>query len=122
MGFDPKVLRATCEDAAPPDLELDFRPMFGGIMGYAAGRVFASLSDVGLALKLSGANREALLAIDGAKPLRYAPDQPPSKSYVVVPEAMLSDPAGLRTWMARSVSGLAPPTARRKRTPPRPRS
>jgi TfoX/Sxy family transcriptional regulator of competence genes len=81
MPHDPKLLQVICTKASPPDLELSFRPMFGGIMGYASGKVFASLSDVGLALKLTGADREALLAIPGSKPLQYEPDQPPSKSY-----------------------------------------
>ena len=103
---DPKVLQAILAEAAPPDLELTFRPMFGGIMGYAEGKVFASLSNVGLALKLAGSDREALLAEPGARPLRYEPDQPPSKSYVVAPEAMLSQPDVLRRWIVRSAAGL----------------
>ena len=103
---DPKVLQSILTEAAPPDLELTFRPMFGGIMGYAEGKVFASLSNVGLALKLAGADRDALLAEPSARPLRYEPDQPPSKSYVVVPEAMLSDPDVLRRWIVRSAASL----------------
>ena len=47
MAHDPKALQAILEKAAPPDMELAFRPMFGGIIGYATGKVFASLSDVG---------------------------------------------------------------------------
>jgi TfoX/Sxy family transcriptional regulator of competence genes len=115
MAHDPKALQTVLETAAPPDLELAFRPMFGGIMGYAGGKVFASLSDVGLALKLAGADRDALLATPGAGPLRYEPDQPPSKSYVVVPEAMLSDPESLRAWIVTSVGGLAPRTGQSRR-------
>ena len=103
---DPKVLQFVLTEAAPPDLELTFRPMFGGIMGYVEGKVFASLSNVGLALKLAGADREALLAEPGAHPLQYEPDQPLSKSYVVVPETMLSDPDVLRRWIVRSAAGL----------------
>ena len=110
---DPKVLQAILTQAAPPDLELSFRPMFGGIMGYADAKVFASLSNVGLALKLSGPDREALLAEPGARPLRYEPDQPPSKSYVVLPEAMLSNPDALRRWIVRCT---AAPPIRRERT------
>ncbi|WP_174301718.1 TfoX/Sxy family protein [Caulobacter sp. S45] len=117
MAHDPKALQIILETAAPPDLELAFRPMFGGIMGYAAGKVFASLSDMGLALKLVGDDRAALLAMAGAKPLQYEPDQPPSKSYVVVPEAMLSTSEPLRTWIVRSTSNLAAPGVRpRKQT------
>jgi TfoX/Sxy family transcriptional regulator of competence genes len=116
MAHDPKALQAIMEKAAPPDLELAFRPMFGGIMGYAAGKVFTSLSDVGLALKLSGEHRDALLAIEGSKPLQYEPDSPISKSYVVVPEAMLSDAHRLREWVSLSVAGLAPKRAPGRKT------
>jgi len=112
MAHDPKHLQAIVETAAPPDMELSFRPMFGGIMGYADGKVFASLSDVGLAFKLTGDDHIELSAAEGAEPLRYAPDQPPSKSYVVVPEAMLSDRDTLRGWIARSVAGLKPAAKR----------
>jgi TfoX/Sxy family transcriptional regulator of competence genes len=117
MAHDPKALQAICVRAAPPDLELTFKPMFGGIMGYAEGKVFASLSDVGLAFKLSGTDREDLLAIAGSKPLQYEPGQPPSKSYVVVPDAMLSDVASLRTWMSRCFAGLAPKSPHSRKRP-----
>jgi TfoX/Sxy family transcriptional regulator of competence genes len=80
--------------------------MFGGVMSYAGGKVFASLSDVGLALKLHGADREALLALEGAKPLRYEPDAPASKSYVVIPDDLLTDRDVLGGWIRRSVAGL----------------
>ncbi len=115
MAHDPKALQAILEKAAPPDMELAFRPMFGGIMGYATGKVFASLSDVGLALKLSGESRDVLLTVQGSKPLQYEPDQPPSKSYVVVPESMLSDFDGLRNWIVRSAAGVAPKSARSRK-------
>ena len=65
-----------------------------------------SLSDVGLALKMSGAARDELLAVPGAMPLRYAADQPLSKTYVVVPDAMLGDPETLGGWIARAAAGL----------------
>ncbi len=39
-----------------PDTELTFQAMFGGIGGKAQGRMFASLSDRGLALKLPKRN------------------------------------------------------------------
>ncbi len=109
------ALQAILTKAAPPDLELSFRPMFGGIMGYVDAKVFASLSDVGLALKLAGADREALLAEPGARPLQYEPDQPPSRSYVAVPDAMLSDPDSLRRWIVRSAAGLPSPRKAAKR-------
>lgn len=87
--------------------------MFGGLFAYADGKPFASLSDVGLALKFTGSERDALLALPGAAPLRYAPDQPASKSYVT-PQTMLSEPDELRSWVIRSVSSLPAKRARKR--------
>jgi len=106
MAHDPKQLQIILEAAAPPDFDVTFRAMFGGIMAYAEGKPFVSLSDVGLAVKLSGDAHAELLVVPGAKPLQYDPSQPVSKSYVVVPEAMLSDKDALRVWLARSAANL----------------
>jgi TfoX/Sxy family transcriptional regulator of competence genes len=117
MQHDPKSLQAVMEAASPLELELGFRPMFGGIFGYAAGQAFASLSNVGLALKMTGADHAALTEVPGVKPLRYEPDDPPSKSYLLLPDAMLSDPDSLRSWMARSAAGLKPKTKKPRKKP-----
>lgn len=108
MAHDPKLLQAMLTRAAPPDLEIAFRPMFGGIFAYADGKPFASLSNVGLAIKLAGSERDAMLALPGAAPLRYEPDDPPSKSYVLVPDTMLSEPDQFRPWLVRCVLSLHP--------------
>ena len=107
MSHDPKVLQTMLEAAAPPDLELRFKAMFGGILGYADEKPFASLSDVGLAFKLETlADHQALMDLPGAKALQYDASQPLSKTYVVVPEGMLDDKDVLRTWAVRTVAGL----------------
>jgi TfoX/Sxy family transcriptional regulator of competence genes len=117
VEHDPKELQAIVEAASPPDLELGFRPMFGGIFGYVAGQAFASLSNVGLALKMTGADHAALSAVPDVKPLRYEPDDPPSKTYLLLPEAFLSDPDSLRLWIARSATGLKPKTKKPRKIP-----
>ena len=99
------------------DAELTFKPMFGGVCAYKDGRVFASLSNVGLALKLPPDGQAALLAQDGARRLQYEPDAPPSKQYVVVPDAMQADPAALAVWLGASldyVLSLPAPKPKRK--------
>ena len=106
MPHDPKHLQTILQKAAPPDLELAFRPMFGGILAYVEGKPFASLFDGGLGLKLAGADHAEFSALPGAKPLQYEPNSPPSKSYVVAPEAMLADPMALRPWIVRGAAGL----------------
>jgi len=102
MAHVPSNLQKIIEGAASPELELEFRPMFGGISVYSGGRVFCTLSDVGLALKLAGNDHAALLKLKGAKPLQYEPSSPPSKTYVVVPVGMLKDRKALGAWLARS--------------------
>ena len=104
MASKPDKLRNIIESVASPELELRFRPMFGGIAVYSRGRMFCSLSDVGLALKLSGDEHAALLRVRGAKPLRYDASMAPSKSYVVVPAGMLKERKVLSAWIARSAA------------------
>ncbi len=117
MSHDPKTLQAILEAAAPPDMELRFRAMFGGIMAYAGEKPFASLSDVGLAFKLETAtDHAALMAEPGAKALQYDASQPISKTYVVVPEGMLKDRAALRGWVVKAVAGLKAKAPERKKT------
>jgi TfoX/Sxy family transcriptional regulator of competence genes len=118
--FEAKSLRARIEDVFGPrivELELSFRPMFGGITGYASGRNFVSLSNVGMALKLDAKDRAALLAVDGARPLQYEPGGPVSKSSVVLPDSILDDDRLLRDWLRRSIDycRAQPPKARRPR-------
>ncbi|MDE1147799.1 MAG: TfoX/Sxy family protein [Azospirillaceae bacterium] len=112
MAHDPKHL-ASIMAVATPDLELAFKPMFGGIMAYAGAKPFASLSDVGLALKLAGADHAALLALPGAKALQYDPSQPVSKTYVVVPDAMLDEAPALRDWIIRAADAVTRAEARK---------
>jgi len=113
MNYDPAVLQKILTIPELADFDLSFKPMFGGIMGYAGGKVFASLSNVGLALKMSGRDREALLALPGACALRYEPESAPSKTYVVVPESLHARPDELKIWVARSIAAL--PAAKPRR-------
>ena len=115
MAHDPRALQVILSAAAPSDLPLAFRPMFGGIIAYVEGKPFASLSDVGLALKCAGATHAALLGVPGAARLRYEPDSPESKTYVVVPEAMLADAGALRVWISRCAGELAAMPAKKGR-------
>lgn len=118
---DPNQLQRLVETTLGPeamDHGLTFRPMFGGITAYTMGRNFASLSNVGLALKLDRAARDELLAVPGARPLQYDPGGPVSKSSVVVPESFHEDTDALRGWLLRSIDycrTLKLPVRRKKR-------
>lgn len=117
--MEPQALRQHLEEAvkqAAPGVPLSFRAMFGGLAAYAYGQVFASLSDVGLALKLPAQAQAALLEEAGARRLQYDPGSPPSKQYVVVPEGFLARPEALVPWVKASLEHVAspPPKARRR--------
>ncbi len=99
-GMQDRLSRGA--EAFDLDGDLVFRPMFGGVSASLSGRVFASLSDVGLALKLPPEAQEELLRVPGAHRLQYEADSPPSKQYIVVPPAVQSDQDAWRTWFKKS--------------------
>ena len=119
MPHKPADLLKKFEAAAPATAVWRSRPMFGGIGVYANDRMCVSLSDIGLAVKLSGEAHAALLKLKGAKPLQYEPSMPPSKTYVVVPAPMLSDAKALGRWLALSAeqASAAPAKKARKSKP-----
>lgn len=115
MPHVPADLLKVLEAAAPPNVVWRSRPMFGGIGVYAHDKMCVSLSDVGLAVKLMGDEHAALLQLKGAKPLQYEPGQPVSKTYVVVPEAMLKDRKALGHWLGVSAAQIAKARAKKPR-------
>lgn len=118
MAHVPAELQKKMEAAMPSDVVWRFRPMFGGIGVYANDKMCVSLSDVGLAVKLSGDAHAELLKRRGAKPLQYEPGAPVSKTYVVVPDAVLADRRQLGHWLALAAAqaGSKSPDSGKKRT------
>ena len=115
MAHDPAKLQAIMEAAMPSRFDWRFRPMFGGIGAYANDRMCVSLSDVGLAVKLAGDEHAVLLKLKGAKALQYEPSMPPSKTYVVVPDAMLKDRKALGHLLGVSAELAAAAPAKKPR-------
>ncbi len=85
------------------DLAIECKHFFSGAAAYADGRIFMTLTPVGLALKLPERSRDRLLASGGAQ-LRYFPDGPIKKDYVVVPEPLAKDDAALGPWLEESIA------------------
>lgn len=81
---------------------VECKHFFSGAAAYTGGRIFASLTPVGFALKLPEASRAAL-AQQGAKPLRYFPKAPIKKDYVVLPKALADDADALAPWIGESI-------------------
>lgn len=87
----------------PPDVEIEFRKMFGGIGAYARGRFFATTCAEGFALKLADEDIEALLKEPGAMMLQHTPGIV-ERHYVVVPPGVVADKSKLRGWIERSIA------------------
>ena len=114
-----RALEATADHLAP-DVGLWFRPMFGGRGAYAYDRMFASLFDGGLALKLSPGMHAAALELPGARRLQYAENQPVSKDKVVLPDEVVDDPAALARWVQHSIAHtIAQTETKRRKAKPR---
>jgi TfoX/Sxy family transcriptional regulator of competence genes len=81
---------------------LEVKHFFGGAAAYADGRIFATLSPTGFALKLPEDRRAELLGL-GAALLRYFPKSPIKKDYVVLPGEMSEDARRLAALLAESI-------------------
>ena len=76
-------------------------------MVYAAGAPVASLSESGFAVKLLSPHHEQALSVPGARPLRYAPDQPPRRHYVVLPDSVVDEDEALVRWLTAAADAAA---------------
>ena len=85
-----------------PDIDLEVKPFFGGAAAYVNGRICLSLTKAGFAVKLMESDRRELMK-GGAQPLRYFAKAPIKKEYVILPEAVMSEPDSLRLWVAKCI-------------------
>ena len=76
---------------------------FSGAAATVEGRIFMTLTPKGLALKLPEHDRERLMA-EGAKALRYFPNAPIKRDYVILPERFASGSDSLVQLVRSSMS------------------
>ncbi len=89
--------------AKRPGVRLECKHFFSGAALYANGTICASLTPVGLAVKLSEQSRAAVLRERRGKPLRYFKSGPIKKQYVVLSRATTADRAGVRAFLRESI-------------------
>ena len=82
-------------------VRLECKRFFSGAAAYADGRIFMTLTPAGLALKLPEHGRASLMAA-GGQPLRYFPNAPVKKEYVVCPSELADE--ALAQWIELSVT------------------
>ncbi len=100
---DLRILLGRLAPIAGVTQELTCKHFFSGAAAYAAGRIFMTLTPAGLALKLPPARRDELLAA-GARPLRYFPNAPVKKAYVILADEMASVDRTLAGLIAESAT------------------
>ena len=94
---------------------VECKHFFSGAAAYTGGRIFASLTPVGFALKLS-AESCAALTMRGATPLRYFPKAPIKKDYVVLPKELADNDEALAPCIEESIRfALTFPKPRKKK-------
>ena len=99
------------------NISLECKHFFSGAALYANGKICISLTPVGFAIKLPEESRNALLKQKGTKPLRYFPEGPIKKDYVILPKTILNDVKIFRHWVKLCIEHVAslPAPVRKKR-------
>ena len=82
---------------------VECRHFFGGAALYANGKIFASLSPAGFAIKLPERSRSELLRERRGRPLRYFKGSPIKKEYLVLSRARTSDREAVRRLLRAGV-------------------
>jgi TfoX/Sxy family transcriptional regulator of competence genes len=93
------IVERACVSSEEP-VEISYRHFFSGAAAYVDGRIFMTLTTVGLALKLPEDDRRTLFG-HGAKPLQYFAKARVKKAYVLLPPQLIGD--GLSDWISRSI-------------------
>jgi len=116
-GARVEIPRPTDEDKAvfhalvPDRPDVVVKPMFGNLGAYVNGNMFMGLFGASVGLKLSEADRETLLEIEGAGP--FGPADRPMGGYVSLPPTWRTRTSRTTTWVTRSLDYMAamPPKA-----------
>ena len=85
------------------NVKLECKHFFIGAALYANGKICATLTPKGFAVKLPEKNIEKLLKEGKAKKLLYFPKAPIKKNYAILPKAMSNDLKSLRYYIKMSI-------------------
>ncbi len=113
------ALVSTAIPRTPRGVQLQCKHFFSGAALYVNGKICASLTPVGLALKLPEPSRARLVSTRRGRPLRYFPAGPIKKEYVALSRAILANPLQLRRWLTGSIQYVAGRSLVAKRLPSR---
>jgi TfoX/Sxy family transcriptional regulator of competence genes len=98
----------------PDDPRVEVKPMFGNLGAFVNGNMFMGLFGADVGVKLPDADREALLAEEGAGP--YGPKERPMGGYVTLPAAWHAAPANAEPWISKALDHVASLPAKPKKS------
>lgn len=100
--------------ALPDDPGVETKQMFGGVVAQINGHSFAALFGRSVAVTLLEPARGEALVLDGASYFDPMGDGRQRSDKIMLPEAMMHQPAALRAWVARAfaVARTLPPKER----------
>ncbi len=107
--------------ALPKDPRIETMQMFGGIAAKVNGNLFAGLFGLSTMLLLPDSDRTKALALDGASMFDPMGNGRVRSDKVMLPEAMMKNPAELRRWIKRAFDSavLLPKKTEKKKAPGR---
>lgn len=89
--------------AVPKDPRVTTLKMFGGIAAKANGQMFAGLFARSFIVKLSDADRDEAMQLDGAEPFDPMGNGRIMGNTILMPEETFGDDAELRSWLRRAL-------------------
>ena len=109
--------KAAFQALVPDRPDVVVKPMFGNLGAYVNGNMFMGLFGPSIGIKLSEADRDALLSLEGTGP--FGPAERPMGGYVSLPPAWREPTEETDEWVTRSLefaAALPPkvPKARKK--------
>ena len=97
-------LQNLIQDAKIGGSDVVCKHFFSGAAAYTHGKIFASLTPKGLALKFSDSRCSDLLRNDFAEPLQYFDNSPVKRGYVLFPEHTKFESKELEQYFRESMS------------------
>ncbi|HEV8216226.1 MAG TPA: TfoX/Sxy family protein [Gemmatimonadaceae bacterium] len=107
---------AAFERAVSNRADVERRTMFGYPSVFLGGNMLSCVFQDRIMVRLSPADREAAMAIDGARPFEPSPGRA-MKEYIDFPRSVIDHEVALREWVdrgARYVMSLPPKKAKRR--------
>ena len=99
-----KALIERVDPTWPPNATIEVKHFFGGAAAFVEGRIFMSLTKVGLALKLPQRVRLKLFESGNASELRYFSKSPVKKQYALMSDQYVHEAKPAKLWIETSAA------------------